>query len=141
MPFDLELEQAVEKMQKSDAPPSKADQYAQLKKFSNRARLPTESPEQAFAKFITTDPLGKQLYRTYTQTKGISVPAQTGSDADDNAGGSAGLQKLRKIAAELRAKDPKLSPQQATALAMQTPDGARAALEDRMSRTGVRLGI
>jgi hypothetical protein len=40
--YDPELEQAVEKLQKSGAPLSKADQYAQLKKFSNRARLPTE---------------------------------------------------------------------------------------------------
>jgi hypothetical protein len=88
MPYDLELEQAVEKLQKSDAPLSKADQYAQLKKFSNRARLPTESPEQAFAKFITTDPHGKQLYRTFTQNQGRVVLAPNG--------GSGGLEATKR---------------------------------------------
>jgi hypothetical protein len=133
--FDPELEQAVEKMQKSDAPMSKSDQYQQLKKFSNRQRLPTESPEQAFTRFITKDPDGRVLYQNFVRAKGASFAPAPESASDDN-GDSAGLQKLRKIAAEIRSKDPMLSPQQATALALRTPAGAQAALEDRKARVG-----
>jgi hypothetical protein len=148
MPLDLELEQAVEKLQKSDARLSKADQYQQLRKFSNRARLPTETPEKAFVKFITADPLGKQLYARFVQTKAIDfnvLPSgvnpgaggdpkrQTGSDADGDES-SRSLQTLHEIAVKIRARHPQLSPQQATAKALQTPEGARAALQERQDR-------
>jgi hypothetical protein len=44
----------------------------------------------------------------------------------DDGGGSEGLQKLRAIAAGLRAKDSSLSQSAAMSMAMQTPAGAAA---------------
>jgi hypothetical protein len=161
MPFDLELEAAAAKMQKSDAPMAKADQYLQLKKFSNRQRLPGESEQQAFAKFIVQDPHGKQLYARYVQTRGVSVPVakvdfndlpsghnpghdgdpkrQTGGDADGidgppQDGESEHMRALRILAATLQAKHPAMSKQQSLAKAITTVEGARLYLLDRQLR-------
>jgi hypothetical protein len=138
--FDLELEQAVAKIQKSDTPLSKSDQYAQLKKFSLRQRLPTESPEQAFTRLITTDPYGKALYKTYTQTKGASFsPQPDETRAKSDGGETEGMKTLKAIADQIRSKYPdlQLSKSAAISLAM-TTDAGRAAYEaDRKSRLRV----
>jgi hypothetical protein len=47
------------------------------------------------------------------------------------------LKKLRAIAAGLRAKDPKLGAQQATELALRTPEGAAAYMADKKARIRV----
>jgi hypothetical protein len=153
MPFDLELEQAVAKMQKADKPMEKSEQYLALKKFANRQRQPQETEQQAFVKFITTDPYGKQLYRTYTQTKatpdfnmlpsghnpgaGGDPKRQTGADDEDVE--SEGMKTLRSIADKIREKHPELglSKSAAVTLAIQTPAGAAAYLADRKARTRV----
>ena len=154
--FDPELEKAVEKLCKSDAPVTmtKSDQYLQLKRFSNRQRLPTESVEKAFTRFITTDPDGKQLYRTYTQTRGVSVPVaktatghnagaegdpkrQTGNDGD---GETEHMRTLREIASKIQIAHPelRLTKSSAITLAISTIPAAREAyLADRRARTGV----
>jgi hypothetical protein len=149
--FDPELEAAVAKVQKSGDSSSKAEQYAALKKFSNRQRLPNESEAQAFTRMVTTDPYGKALYKTYTMTKGASFDGslasggnagaagiakpQTGRSGDD-ADDDSGFGQLKAIADALRVNNPQLSPAQATNLAMKTPEGARAYAVDRQQRLG-----
>jgi len=141
--FDPELEQAVAKMQKGDAPMSKADQYAQLRKFSNRQRLPTETPEKAFVKFITTDPDGKQLYARYAQTKaGASAAtgrAPTPDQARDVLKAGGGLETLHEIATAIQTKFPelRLSKSAAIAAALETEVGKEAYVADRKARTGI----
>jgi hypothetical protein len=87
MPFDTELEQFADKIEKSDKPMAKADLYSAMKKFANRQRTGTQSEQQAFVAFVERDPYGKQLFRQYNATKGVSVPIaksgmQDGSDID-----------------------------------------------------------
>jgi hypothetical protein len=74
---------------------------------------------------------------------GDAKPQTGGQGDDDDDDSNSGLEKLRTIGAGLRAKDPKLSPQQATALAMRTPEGAKAAMQDRQARLGkiTRLAV
>jgi hypothetical protein len=142
--FDPELEQAVAKMQKSDAPMSKADQYLQLKKFSNRQRTGTQSEHQAIAAFIEHDPLGRQLYRKYAQTRGVSVPSdivksgmQSGSDIDGPPDGETEHMKtLRSIATAIQTKHPelRLTKSSAMSLALTTEAGKAAYLADRQAR-------
>jgi hypothetical protein len=145
MPFDPELEQAVEKMQKSDAPMSKSAQYEQLRKFSNRARLPTETVEKSFVRFITTDPLGKQLYARYSQTRGVSVPSVDVAKADkepdgDDSGETEHMRTLREIATKIQQNNPELRLTKASAmsLAITTIPAAREAyLADKKARLRV----
>jgi hypothetical protein len=150
MPFDLELEQAVQKIQKGDKPMEKSFQYLEMKKFANRQRLPAESESQAFTKFITTDPYGKQLYAQYKQTRGASVPfAKTASGHNAGADGdsthqtgqsgnegdeSEALKKLRLLAEMLRQEQPELSKQQALSKVLTTVEGAQLYLKDKAAR-------
>jgi hypothetical protein len=156
--YDKEAEQAVDEIRKDGVTPlSKAEQYSRLKRFAVRQKLsPSETDEAAFVRYITKDSSGKELYRTFTQTKGASFDAsklpsgaqpgghptpkpQSGRDrdGDEDAGAeSPGLATLREISNQIRAKHPELSPQQATAKALQTVEGARAALQERQERLG-----
>ena len=135
--FDPELEQAVA-LCKSDEPIplKKSQQYERLKLFANRQRLATESPEQAFTRFITKTPEGQVLYKTFTQTKGASFAPAPEPDADASGGPSEGYKGLQGVAEKLRAADPTMTKQQATAAALRTPEGARFALQDRKARLG-----
>jgi hypothetical protein len=136
MPYDPELEKAVAKSDELVTTMKKSDQYLQLKKFANRQRLPTESEQQAFTRFILKTPEGQALFKSFNQTRGVSVPGPQ-EPAVAGSGESEGLKKLREIAAQLKAQDPMLSKQQALSKAIQTPAGAAAYLEDRKSRTRV----
>lgn len=153
MPYDPDLEKAVA-LCKSDEPQplKKHEQYERLKVFSNRQRLPTESPEQAFTRFITKTPEGQVLYKAFTKAKGASVATghnagaegdpkrQTGNDADGDIDGPPAdgetehMRALRILAATLQAKNPTMSKQQALAKVIQTPEGARVALLERNAR-------
>jgi hypothetical protein len=141
---DAELETTIALAKSAPERKTKSEWYAELRKHANRRRLPGETIEKAFAKFIT-DPDGIPLYKAYKATRG---PSLSGSDIDgpDAApvpdpdavdGGSDGLKRLRAIANSLRAKDASLSHSAAMARAMKTPEGMKAALEDRRSRIGV----
>jgi hypothetical protein len=149
MPFDPELEKAVA-LCKSDEPVTlkKHEQYERLKLFANRQRLPAESPQQAFARFISKTPEGQVLYKEFTKATGVSVPIaktgmQSGSDIDGDNDASNGetshMQTLRSIATAIQTKHPelRLTKSAAMSLAIQTPAGAAAYLADRKSRLRV----
>jgi hypothetical protein len=160
MPYDPELEKAVA-ICKSDEPQplKKHEQYEQIRKFANRQRLPTETIEKAVTRFITQDPDGRALYKTFAMSKGASFDAaslpsgrqpggtgtpkrQSGQDSGDvdgppAAGETEHMRALRILAATLQAKDPTLSKYQAMAKTIQTVEGARLALADRQARLRV----
>jgi hypothetical protein len=135
MSVDIEMEKTVAIAKSAPATKTKSEWYRELKKFSNRRRLAGESPEQAFAKFIS-DADGRDMYRAYKMAKGASVPAPEEPDEDDKgaAGPSEAMETIRTIAALLMREDPSLSKQQATAKALQTPAGAAAYLRDKQDR-------
>jgi hypothetical protein len=133
--FDPEAEQAVEKLQKNDKPMAKADQFWQLRKFSARQRVAGKSEQQAFTKYILTDPIGKQLYRQYAETRAVPSSA-VAKAADDEPGENEHMQELRKIATAIQAKNPELhlSKAAAMAVAIQTPLGKQAYEMDKRAR-------
>ena len=140
MPHDPELEQAVEKLlQKSEKPLAKAEQYQLMRKFSLRQRTGSETEQQAFVRFIERDPYGKQLYRQYTETRGVSVPTEAKA-ADSEPDESDHMRKLHEIADKIREKYPEqhLTKSAAITLAIQTP-ARRAGLFGRQADSWRRV--
>src|SRR5258705_7279547 len=122
-------------LQKSEKPLAKAEQYQLMRKFSLRQRTGSETEQQAFVRFMERDPYAKQLYRQYTETRGVSVPT-VAKAADSEPDESDHMRKLHEIADKIREKYPEqhLTKSAAITLAIQTPAGAQAYLADKQTR-------
>ncbi len=144
--LDLELESAVTLAKSADATSKpKSFWYSEIRKHANRRRGPGQSVESAISKFIV-DPDGAPLYKAMKLAKGPALgqtgaagdpkpqTGRSGSDGDEDGGESEGMKTLRSIADKIREKHPELSKQQATVKALQTVEGARAALQERQNR-------
>jgi hypothetical protein len=140
MPNDSENLESLVSLAKS-APTSKPRDFwwSEIRKTANRRRQPGQSIESAVAALIV-DPDGAPLYKAMKVApvrSGDDIAKSQELDADD--GTTEGLRKLHAIAEKLRVERPelRLSKSSAIALAIRTPAGAAAYLEDRKSRTRV----
>jgi hypothetical protein len=132
---DAELETTVALAKSAPTDKPKSFWYSEIRKHANRRRLPGQSIESAVAKFIV-DRDGAPLLRAMNLAKGAALASPEEPDADDSGGPTEGYKGLQGVAAKLRAADPTMSKQQATAAALRTPEGVRFALQDRKARLG-----
>jgi len=144
-----QLEAAVALAKAAPEAKTKAEWYDELRKHANRIRQPGQRIESAVTAFIK-DVDGQAIFEAYNKAShGPSVagreltPSQAraflkaGAESDPGRGDAEGLAKLKQIAAELKARDPKLTDATAMVYALRTPDGMKAAAADRKARIGI----
>ena len=109
--------------------------YTEINKRAELQRKPGEPRETSFVRYIETDPVGAILMAAY---RSAEQPRRQSSMAKTTAVGTGhipeSLVRLRLLAAEHRAANPSLSPQQAMAKILATEEGSELYRAERNER-------
>jgi hypothetical protein len=117
---------------------TKAEWYEEMAKRSKEQRLSRETPEQAFARYVTKNEGGQILFRAYSQAAGPDwTSPERVQKRDAGPLRTAPLIELEKMGAEIRRKEPALSEAQAFARAVGTPRGQELYKRDKVERLGI----
>ena len=133
MPHDLMLSIAKQ----APLTLTKAEWYNEIRKRAERFRRVGESLELSRVRYATSDPEGMVLMSAYQKAKGLSwQPKEISKQVSQNENLSASDSQLglQKRADEYRKSHPEISPAQAMAKVLNTPEGARLYQTERSER-------
>jgi hypothetical protein len=124
---------------------SKAELYETIDRIAQRGRRDGESTQQAFSRYATIDPIGKQLLNEHMRKCGVPYAsvAKTGGEQilervrklmKNSTEGESDVDALCRIANDLQSQNPKMTRSAALDAAMKSEEGRAAYQAGRAQR-------